>query len=207
MKNRSLYEILGVTPDSSLEEIKEAYRQKAIELHPDKNGGQESEEFLAVNHAYRILSRDDLRNRYDTTGDAQEIDPEEQEAISQVIMHFEMALESMRMGEDIVKKIKSLIQASINKTKMQVQGLKDQVFVRNQIRKKLKRKKMEGMDLLGNLLETQIFHMEDAIEKTEKVIEILRRSLAMMDDYQFGEEDLLKLTGGVDPFVSMDWER
>jgi hypothetical protein len=197
----------GCNSGASQEEIKEAYRQKAIELHPDKNEGQESEEFLAVNHAYRILSREDLRNRYDTTGDAQEIDPEEQEAISQVIMHFEMALESMRMGEDLVKKIKSLIQASINNTKMQVQGLKDQVFIRSQLRKKLKRKKMEGMDLLGNLLETQIFHMEDAIEKTEKVIEIMRRSLAMMDDYQFGEEDLLKLTGGADPFMAMDWER
>ncbi len=50
------YEILGVSPNSSLEEIKKAYHEKAHKTHPDKGGDDSS--FALVSNAYeRILKR------------------------------------------------------------------------------------------------------------------------------------------------------
>lgn len=64
----TLYDTLGVGEDASEDEIKRAYRKKAQEHHPDKNSGEESETFLAVSEAYRVLSDKDKRRHYDETG-------------------------------------------------------------------------------------------------------------------------------------------
>jgi len=60
------YDILGVTKDASIEEIKKAYRKKAIEHHPDK-GGDESK-FREAAEAYETLSDDGKRKEYDVFG-------------------------------------------------------------------------------------------------------------------------------------------
>jgi len=48
------HDILGVKPGATEEEVKKAYRKKAIETHPDKGGKEE--DFQKVNEAYEILT-------------------------------------------------------------------------------------------------------------------------------------------------------
>ena len=55
------YDMLGVEPDATQEEIRSAYRQKAKALHPDHAGG-DSGAFRAVHEAYTVLS-DPARRR------------------------------------------------------------------------------------------------------------------------------------------------
>lgn len=62
----NLYDTLGVSKTATKEEIKKAYKKKAIEHHPDKGGDEEI--FKNVAHAYEILSDDDKRRKYDATG-------------------------------------------------------------------------------------------------------------------------------------------
>ncbi|MFV1858336.1 MAG: DnaJ domain-containing protein [Anaerolineales bacterium] len=60
------YAILGVPRNASEEDIRRAYREAALRLHPDKNEGPEATElFLQVNHAYELLSDADQRAAYD----------------------------------------------------------------------------------------------------------------------------------------------
>ena len=62
-----LYDLLGLPKGASKEEIKKAYKRKALETHPDRGG--DPEVFKQVNHAYTVLHEDDKRSRYDQLGD------------------------------------------------------------------------------------------------------------------------------------------
>lgn len=67
MNIKDYYEILGLTKDSTEEDIKKAYRKLAMQHHPDRNqGSKESEEtFKGIQEAYEILSDEDKRRAYD----------------------------------------------------------------------------------------------------------------------------------------------
>ena len=69
-EKRDYYEVLGVAKTATTDEIKKAYRKKAIQYHPDKNpGDKEAEEkFKEAAEAYEVLSDPQKRQRYDQFG-------------------------------------------------------------------------------------------------------------------------------------------
>ncbi|KAI0370384.1 DnaJ-domain-containing protein [Pilatotrama ljubarskyi] len=66
----ALYELLGVPPTATEDEIKKAYRKKAREHHPDKNPDDPSahQRFQEMAAAYEILSTVETREAYDRYG-------------------------------------------------------------------------------------------------------------------------------------------
>lgn len=63
----NFYDILGIKQTSSQEEVKAAFRAKALQYHPDRNpdNKQAEETFKKINAAYEVLNDPQKRSRYD----------------------------------------------------------------------------------------------------------------------------------------------
>ena len=71
MAKRDYYQVLGVSRTDSEEEIRKAFRKKAMEYHPDRNKNPDAEDkFKEVNEAYQVLSDQKKRAQYDRFGHA-----------------------------------------------------------------------------------------------------------------------------------------
>ncbi|EMA00902.1 molecular chaperone DnaJ [Haloarcula vallismortis] len=67
--SQDFYEILGVSRDASEDEIKEAYREKAREYHPDVSDDPDAEEkFKQAKKAKEVLTDEEKRQMYDQMG-------------------------------------------------------------------------------------------------------------------------------------------
>ena len=68
---RNYYDVLGVQKGATEEEIRRAFRKRALEWHPDRNQSKEAEErFKEFNAAYQVLIDPEKRQRYDRYGRA-----------------------------------------------------------------------------------------------------------------------------------------
>jgi molecular chaperone DnaJ len=69
---RDYYQVLGVSRDADIEEVKRAYRKLAMQYHPDRNAGnpEAEERFKEAAEAYEVLHDPHKRNRYDRYGHA-----------------------------------------------------------------------------------------------------------------------------------------
>ena len=66
---RDYYEVLGVSRAATEEEVRRAFRRKAMEYHPDRNKSDEAgDRFREINEAYQVLSDAERRRQYDQFG-------------------------------------------------------------------------------------------------------------------------------------------
>lgn len=61
----TFYDELGLTPSATSRQIKQAFRQKALELHPDRTSGHDHDAMARLNEIYQTLGSAERRKAYD----------------------------------------------------------------------------------------------------------------------------------------------
>lgn len=109
---KDYYKILGVDKEASAQDIKKAYRKKAKEHHPDREGGSEVE-FKEITIANEVLSNDEKRKRYDNGEDPNEttmsLKEEAQGNLYKSFLRLVNEREFMPDHTDVIKKLKTEI--------------------------------------------------------------------------------------------------
>lgn len=179
-----LYQDLGIPKESSLEEIKKAFKKKAAETHPDKGG--DSESFQVVQHAYSVLKDPTRRARYDASGEDQLVD--EGAIIRQTLAQMFLAVVEAADDPayiDVTGKVKQRIKAGQEQAELQIKILKARTGKLEKAAKRLKRKKRKDADFLQQVITSQIETLANSVKQAEKQGDIGKRMLEMLEDYTY----------------------
>ena len=91
------YEILGVQPDADERTIKRAYRQKSLELHPDRNLEDPegaTAKFKEINEAFATLTDSDKKKQYNIVHAGEILPPGKKKEIMQLLSRLDNEVES-----------------------------------------------------------------------------------------------------------------
>lgn len=182
----TLYEVLGLTEQATVAEIKAAHRQAVKMHHPDVGG--DARKFEQVQRAYFILSDPERRARYDSTGI--EDDPcaatEEQlahSAIAAQILRFIVSNDDLNKT-DIIANIRSIFikqKATHEEICTQIDGRIKRLKV---LRTRLHRKDdNEGM--LSSLMAKKERELNADRFREKAHIGVVDLALNMLDDYSY----------------------
>lgn len=188
MDKTNPYEVLGLTPEATAGEVKQAYRKAASQYHPDREGGDE-EMFKLSSAAHDTLSDPEKRRRYDQTGD------------------WAGLTERVLTVEEEASKLFSQMVAELSSEEGNLlQVLRDQArAARDQIAKDVKKLKREGV-LLERRLRLITFRgnglnplaaglkMRQAAQapaqaKAERTLEMVELIQKWLKDYNSDEQD------------------
>jgi curved DNA-binding protein CbpA len=99
MTRSEAYSILGVPSSATADELKKAYRKKAMVHHPDKGGN--AEEFKKVNNAYHLISTGKTSHNYSSSTGTSESDmtPEMEEILKMVAIALAFYLVKKHFGK------------------------------------------------------------------------------------------------------------
>lgn len=180
------YEILGVKPGATADQIKKAYKKRAKKLHPDVGG--DVDKFQELEEAHRILSDPDERAYYDQHGKAKPAAPADQKKA----MLYNMLLGMMGMAivqttnpgtDHLIQRMAALITEQIANAKNDVLEMGKLLIKLGAIRKRIKHKGEENV--LNSLMQQQVDRVENQIAQAKHATAMFEEGLLFLRDYDY----------------------
>jgi curved DNA-binding protein CbpA len=182
-----LYDTLGVSKDAPKETIKRAYRKKALKQHPDHGGDEAKFKSLAL--AYRILSDEEKRARYDAGENPDAITnlaTDEQKAQELLIKLYLATIEQGNVDlthQDLIALMTATIQHNQREIRGKVTQLKNK---RVRFETAIVRTKFEGgINILTSTAESAIKGINVQINTFEKECGIGDLTIEMLKNYSY----------------------
>ena len=191
-----LYDILGVPTDASQNEIREAYRRLAMELHPDRPDG-DADKFLPVQTAYDVLGDKKKRARYDETGDVE--DQHFNDLVDDKMMQLfnGMLSEEQDVAGNAVDQMRGMIEKSIDGTMHNQNKIEAKKARLKKRRSRIKITQGHGVNLYTQLADASISQCDQQIAHLEEMINVLNEVLHRIDWY----EDVEPVGGGIHVYM------
>ena len=158
----NLYEVLGVPRDADAEQINNAFREKALLLHPDKNktDPDAARKFTELTQAYQVLTDPQRRKKYDETlpalpvesvriTDMQQLWKLAGDRFFEQSERFTPAVDAMRVGIPLVIENDALLIVGIPPVQTRLIGYINSAATQNKIRRILS-------DLYGQPLDFRV---------------------------------------------------
>ena len=169
------YEVLDIDKNANQDEIKQAYKKKASENHPDRIHGSHKNMAL-INNAYSCLSDDERRKQYDKTGEDKRKPNFEVETMNALLQLFSEALEA---EGNLIDLCNGSITDAIEKGDVHIGKLKAKI-TKLQTRKKAIKIKRGHQNRLHDLINQQIDRYKTDIERMKyrrKVVMAVKKEL------------------------------
>jgi len=177
------YETLGVTPEATPEDIKRAFRKKASEAHPDREGGS-TEQMQAVNKAWEVLGDPQKRAHFDATGQDQEGPTVDDEARNMLMHLFGAALDAdVRDVLANVRQTLELARANLSKMQSDVKAKRERLVKRTG-----KVKAKTGENLVQMLIDQKCNDMAEAIQHMGRGLMVNQKAQEMLKDFESDPE-------------------
>ncbi len=180
------YKTLRVKKKATQQQIKDAYRDLARELHPDKKEGN-AERFKELANAYEILSNPERRKFYDLTGSdvtEAEFDRKASGLLQQIfqLVVTQNGLEAIE-SIDMIQVINENIDTGMIELGKKIDTARRSRVVIGKILKRVKHK--STMNPISVMLKHEIQKHTDTITQTKQEQEVGTRASAMLKEYGF----------------------
>ena len=185
---RGLYDILGVSPDATSEEIKKAGRDRQKETHPDAGGDHDS--FVAVNKAVTILLSPEHRAHYDQTGDDEPKSAEnavQADAMSYLNGIVIQLVEGdvADAGQDVIAVMKDIAHAARNDVVQQIANLEKTAKKHERNLKRFRRTDNKP-NFLKVALETRLASVRKGVlDLQKKELDKYDKAIDLLQNYRF----------------------
>ena len=182
----TLYEILGVTKDATQEEIKKAHRYLVKRLHPDVQETGNAEQFKKVQEAYDVLSDEEMRKRYDETGQYTRVkDNFYNDFLNFMSSNILQLLESKSDLEfDLFGQIHLTIDSYISNGREKIASCREKKAHLELAIEKIKRVD-EGENLLRQIVQQRIDHLDKGFNQMTNEINLLTRFKSELEKYHY----------------------
>lgn len=175
-----LYSVLGVAAGATHDEIRAAYRKKAMLLHPDRGGT--FEQMAELNTAYDVLGDPERRQQYDATGSTASATEKDAVARAHLLRAFSEALQSN--AGDLVFAARGRLQNQISEAKNDMRRVDQLRITLRKRRAEVTRRTKGEMNLLHTIIDQELGNADQQYAQAEQHVEAIKAALKMLDDYE-----------------------
>ena len=182
MKNP--YNELGVNKNSTLDDIKKAFRKKSKKTHPDTGGT--NEKFNDTKKAYMILCNPKKRKQFDETGTVGPDEPQQHihNEISTVFFGIIKQHEKELKYLDIIKIMIEIFNKAITSAITTNSLLRIKIDNNKELSKRFSRKDNSEENIFLNFINAEISNLELSIISNTKTIERLTLAISIVEIYK-----------------------